>query len=122
PARELGGVTPVCILCVSDLPSTRLARRATLEVLRAKGITGVLLFRTILTELIERIEVSKSYEKSDVLQVLRILKNYGLLKDAQLELFGRRPRRRKNDPTRMPPAQPVKPAPPPANHHARHAP
>ena len=45
----------------------------------------------MLMELIERIEVTNNYEKSDLLQVLRILKNYDLLKGPQLELFrGRR--------------------------------
>jgi len=31
--------------------------------------------------------VNRNYEKSDVLQMLRILKNYDLLKDRQMELF-----------------------------------
>ena len=31
--------------------------------------------------------ISKNYEKSDLLQTLRILKTYDLLKDAQLDLF-----------------------------------
>jgi hypothetical protein len=53
------------------------------------------LFPTMLRELAGHVEVSKNYEKSELLQILRILKNYDLLKDEQLELF--RPRQsRKN--------------------------
>jgi hypothetical protein len=33
------------------------------------------------------VDVSKNYEKSDLLQILRILKTYDLLKEAQLDLF-----------------------------------
>ena len=48
---------------------------------------GVLSFRTMLLELVEHLDTAKNYEKSDLLQILRILKTYDLLKDAQLDLF-----------------------------------
>jgi len=64
-----------------------------LDMLREKGIDGVIMFRTMLLDLAAHVDVNKNYEKSDLLQMLRILKNYDLLRDAQLELFRKRRRR-----------------------------
>ncbi len=36
--------------------------------------------------------VREYYEKSDLLQVIRLLKNYDFVKESQLELLGRRSR------------------------------
>ena len=44
----------------------------------------------MLLDLLEKIEINQNYSKSDTLQVMRILKNYDLLKDAQLDLPGTR--------------------------------
>jgi hypothetical protein len=52
-------------------------------------VDAILSFRSLLGDLIGKVEVNKSYRKSDTLQVLRILKNYDLLKDPQLDLFKR---------------------------------
>ena len=91
---EALGEGPVAkILCLPGLPASPELRERSLAILKANGIHGVLLFRTMLLELMTRVEVNKSYDKSDLLQILRILKNYDLLRDAQLELFGRRGRR-----------------------------
>jgi len=38
-------------------------------------------------DLIEQIEVNRNYQKSDLLQVIRILKNYDFFREPQLELF-----------------------------------
>ena len=81
------------ILVVSVLPSGKTGRRQSIEHLRENGIDAVLEFRTVLTHLIERVEVNRNYIKSDILQVLRILKNYRLLKEPQLELFHARKRK-----------------------------
>lgn len=75
------------ILCLPGLPSSAELKAETLAILKENGIDGVLLFRTMLLELAGGLEASKSYEKSDLLQLLRILKNYDLLKGAQMELF-----------------------------------
>lgn len=80
------------ILCLSELPASRPMQNAALDFLRAKGVDGVILFRTMLLELAGRLDVQKNYEKSDLLQILRILKNYDLLKDAQLDLFKKKRR------------------------------
>jgi len=40
--------------------------------------------------LLDKIETNQNYSKSDTLQVMRILKNYDLLKDPQLDFLGSR--------------------------------
>ncbi|MGD9873304.1 MAG: hypothetical protein AB7T27_03440 [Kiritimatiellia bacterium] len=95
-ASEVLGEGPVArILCLPDLTSTESLRKRTLEMLRENGIDGVLLFRTMLLELIAFVETQKSYEKSDLLQILRLMKNYDLIKDHQMELFTSKRRKRK---------------------------
>jgi len=76
------------ILVVPALPQALEAREESIQFLRAKGVDAVIPFSHILTDLLERIEVNRNYQKSDLLQVLRILKNYGFVRDAQMELFG----------------------------------
>jgi hypothetical protein len=56
-------------------------------------VDGILSFRAILLDLIDKVEVNRSYRKSDTLEVLRILKNYDLLRDPQLDLLPVRPGR-----------------------------
>ena len=85
------------ILVVPALPLSSQARNQSIDLLRSKGVDAVLPFRTMLLDLIDRTEVNRNYQKSDLLQIIRILKNYELLRDAQLELF--RPRRRKKKST-----------------------
>ena len=91
---ELGMPNPAKILCLGDLPAVREQRAEALAFLKSRGIDGVLLYRPMLLELAERIDVKKAYDKSDLLQILRILKNYDLLKSGQIDLF-KMPRRRK---------------------------
>ncbi|MFA5042700.1 MAG: hypothetical protein WC381_07365 [Kiritimatiellia bacterium] len=94
--RRTGRSGFVKILCLPRLPVSEKLRLDTLDLLKQKGVDGVLSFRTMLLELLEGVDTKKNYEKSDLLQILRILKNYDLLKAPQLELFAlrkRRPRR-----------------------------
>ncbi|MBW7909386.1 MAG: hypothetical protein H3C50_10820 [Kiritimatiellae bacterium] len=93
--RQLGNEPIFRILCLSELPSTASLREKAKESLQEHGVDGVLLFPTMLRELIRGIERNRNYEKSDLLQTLRILKNYDLLRDEQLELFGKSPRKRR---------------------------
>jgi hypothetical protein len=48
----------------------------------------------MLGDLIERIEVNRNYQKSDLLQMIRILKNYEFFREPQLELFKSKRKRR----------------------------
>lgn len=96
-AAHMLGPGPVAkILCLPGLPTSGTLKKKSVEMLKEKGIDGVILFPTILMELASHVQKSKSYDKSDLLQLLRILKNYDLLKDAQLDLFGARKRRKKS--------------------------
>ena len=91
---ELGVATPAKILCMADLPTDPDPRAEALGFLKSRGIDGVILFRPMLLELAERVDVKKTYEKSDLLQILRILKNYDLLKSGQMDLFSHSRRRK----------------------------
>ena len=71
-----------------------------MEWLRGKGLDGVIPFRTMLADLINQIETNRNYQKSDLLQVIRILKNYDFFKEPQMELF--KPKRKRK--SRKPPA------------------
>lgn len=78
---------PLKILVVPALAQTALAREQSIRILRGKGVDAVIPFRTLLADLIARTEVNRNYDKSDLLQIIRVLKNYDLLKDPQMELF-----------------------------------
>ncbi len=86
--EAFGGPGPLTkILVVPALPASGVARQQSIDLLKSKGIDAVIPFRTMLSELIEHIEVNRNYQKSDLLQVIRILKNYDLFAPPQLELF-----------------------------------
>jgi hypothetical protein len=90
--------TPLKVLVVPALPQDSRARNESIGLLQSKGIDAVIPFRAILADLVGHIEVNRNYQKSDLLQILRILKNYDLIKEPQLELFkpGRRKRAQRN--------------------------
>ena len=79
--------TPLKILVVPSLPKEAQAREQSLVVLRSKGIDAAIPFVTMLADLIEKTETNRNYQKSDLLQLIRILKNYDFFKEPQLELF-----------------------------------
>lgn len=81
--------TVVNILVVPSLPQEPAARQRSISLLRSKGIDAVLPFRTMLHDLVNTTLVNRNYQKSDLLQIIRILKNYDFFKEPQLELFQR---------------------------------
>ena len=85
---------PTKILVVPALPQGEDARKQSIELLRSKGIDAVIPFHVMLADLIGHIEVNRNYQKSDLLQMIRILKNYDFFKEPQLELFKTRRKRR----------------------------
>ncbi|MBT3191209.1 MAG: hypothetical protein HN341_01510 [Verrucomicrobia bacterium] len=95
-AGLLGSNSMAKVLCLPRLPTSEELRDKTIDVLRESGIDGIVSFHTMLEELITHVDINRNYEKSDVLQVIRLLKNYGFIKDAQMELFGKRPRSEKS--------------------------
>jgi hypothetical protein len=87
------------ILVIPELAADPRLRARSVEILKSHGIDGVFFFREVLGEMISRIEKNKNYQKSEMLQLLRILKSYDLLKDPQMELFGKRARKRTSKPS-----------------------
>lgn len=85
--------TPLKILVVPALPHAAEAREQSITLLRSKGIDAVIPFRTMLADLVSETEINRNYQKSDLLQIIRILKNYDFFKEPQLELF--KPKRKR---------------------------
>jgi hypothetical protein len=75
------------ILVLPSLPANDAYRSESISMLRERGVDGILTFGTILENLIRRVEVNRSYQKSELLQLMRILKIYDLVKDPQMQLF-----------------------------------
>ena len=91
------GDTLTKILVLPSLPTAEPFRSQSVELLKARGVDGIISFRAMLLDLLDKIETNQNYTKSDTLQVMRILKNYDLLKDTQMDLPSERaaPRRPK---------------------------
>jgi hypothetical protein len=87
------------ILVIPGLPRGAAMRKRSIEMLRERGVDAVLSFPTILRDLLDSVKTNRQYTKSDILQLLRLLKHYGLIKEPQLELK-LRPRKSKFTPTK----------------------
>lgn len=86
--KEFGDDLPfVKVLVIPALPQAPEARDEAIQYLQAKGVNAVIPFRTMLADLIDGIETNRNYTRSDLLQMLRILKNYEFFPGPQLELF-----------------------------------
>lgn len=81
---------PTKILVLPSLPTAEPYRSQSVQLLKERGVDAIISFRAMLLDLIDRIDVNRIYGKSEVLQVMRILKNYDLIKDTQLEIFSDR--------------------------------
>ncbi|MFC1498727.1 hypothetical protein ACFLS1_09715 [Verrucomicrobiota bacterium] len=86
-AELLGSDSMAKVLCLPRLPASGELKQKTIEALKNQGIDGVISFRTMLLELIGQVDTKKNYEKSDLLQIIRILKNYDLLQNPQMDMF-----------------------------------
>jgi hypothetical protein len=93
PVDDAGGV-PTKVLVLPSLPTAEPFRSQSVEMLKARGVDAIISFRAMLLDLLDKIETNQNYTKSDTLQVMRILKNYDLLKDPQLDLLSERGTRR----------------------------
>jgi hypothetical protein len=92
PDDPTGSLTKILVL--PSLPTAEPFRSQSVELLKARGVDAIISFRAMLLDLLEKIETNQNYTKSDTLQVMRILKNYDLLKDTQMELLPDRPARK----------------------------
>ena len=75
------------ILVLPGLPTSEPYRSESIQLLRENGVDGIISFRAMLLDIIQKVEVNRSYQKSEFLQILRVLKNYDLLNDSQMGLF-----------------------------------
>ena len=75
------------ILVLPGLPTSEPYRSESIQLLREKGVDGIISFRAMLLDIIQKVEVNRSYQKSEFLQILRVLKNYDLVKESQMGLF-----------------------------------
>jgi hypothetical protein len=93
--EDAGALTKILVL--PSLPTAEPFRSQSVELLKQHGVDAIISFRAMLLDLVDKIEINQNYSKSDTLQVMRLLKNYDLLKDTQLDLLpdrGSAPRRR----------------------------
>jgi len=81
---SMGVLTKVLVL--PALPTAEPFRSQSVELLKSKGVDCIISFRSMLLDLIDKVETNRSYGKSDALQMIRILKNYDLFQDPQLTL------------------------------------
>jgi hypothetical protein len=95
------------ILIVPALPQGAEVRDQSIELLRGKGVDAVIPFHTLLAELVKRTEPNRNYQKSDLLQIIRVLKTYDLIREPQMELFKTRRRRGKAAKPREAPPTPT---------------
>ena len=80
----------VKILVLPALPTAEPARSQSVQLLKERGVDAIISFRAMLLDLIASVETNRSYGKSDTLQVIRLLKNYDLLKEPQMDLLSER--------------------------------
>jgi len=94
--RLLGSAKVAKVLCLAELPASDDLKQNTMDLLKARGVDGVLLFRSILQYLVGKVDRNRNYEKSDLLQTIRIFKSYNLLKGEQMDFFEKKTRKRRN--------------------------
>ena len=75
------------ILVLPGLPTSDPQRTESIQLLKDQGIDGIITFSTILENLLRNVVVNHSYQKSDLLQLMRILKIYDMVKEPQMNLF-----------------------------------
>ena len=75
------------ILVLPGLPTAEPQRSECIELFKAAGVDGVIAFSTILEDLLRHVEVNHSYQKSELLQLVRVLKVYDMVQAPQMRLF-----------------------------------
>lgn len=83
--KEMGAF--IKILVLPGLPTHEPHKSESISLLKKAGVDAVLSFRGILQDIVTKLEVNHNYQKSDLLQTIRILKNYDMVKPPQMELF-----------------------------------
>lgn len=76
------------ILILSKISSSSESKKTIMDFLREKRVDHVITFETLFWSLIDKIKKNRNYT-SPILEVLRILKIYHMIKSPQLEFFNR---------------------------------
>jgi len=76
------------VLVLPGIPTSDPQRSEAISLLKESGMDGIITFSTILENLLRNVEVNHSYQKSDLLQLMRVLKLYDMVKEPQMNLFG----------------------------------
>jgi hypothetical protein len=84
-SKESGSFSKILVL--PGLPTSDPYRSESIGLLKEVGVDGIIAFSTILENLLRYVEVNHSYQQSDLLQMLRILKIYDMVKTPQMTLF-----------------------------------
>lgn len=75
------------ILVLPAIPTSDPQRSEAIALLKEVGVDGIITFSTILENVLRNVEVNHSYQKSDLLQLMRVLKIYDMVKEPQMNLF-----------------------------------
>lgn len=79
---------PKKLLVAPVFPTQEPHRSQCMELLQEKGVDGIVSFKSMALDLVDRVDTKQVYEKSDLLQTLRVLKAFDLVKDSQMDLLG----------------------------------
>lgn len=79
---------PMNVLVAPVFPTQEPYRSQCVELLKSRGVDGILSFKSMLLDLIDRVDTKQVYEKSQLMQLLRTLKTFDLVKDSQMNLLG----------------------------------
>ncbi|MFQ3240955.1 MAG: hypothetical protein ACI9JZ_000637, partial [Lentimonas sp.] len=75
------------VLVLPGLPTAEPQRSECIALFKEQGVDGVIAFSTILEDLLRHVEVNHSYQKSELLQLVRVLKVYDMVQAPQMNLF-----------------------------------
>ena len=75
------------VLVLPGLPTAEPQRSECIALFKDQGIDGVIAFSTILEDILRHVEVNHSYQKSELLQLVRVLKVYDMVQAPQMNLF-----------------------------------
>ena len=86
--EELMDDSTLSVLVAPVFPTQEAYRRQCAQALREKGVDAIISLRSILLDLIDRADTRLVYPKSEVMQTLRVLKTFDLVKDSQMNFLG----------------------------------
>ncbi|GHB89610.1 hypothetical protein [Cerasicoccus arenae] len=77
------------ILVLPGLPTHEPHKSESIKLLQDVGLDAIISFRSMLQDIMSKVEINHNYSKDDFLQTLRILKNYDMVKSPQMDLFNK---------------------------------